>query len=405
MSAQVLLASSARGAALLAAALDAGCLGPAGRRVLVLAEGAAAPGLGDLLGARVDAVVPWREALGAGEWSPRADDVPLWERYLRLAWGLREERVALAVESVETGPGLALAQVFVDAPLTVYAADARAYGPTRGKLDPLIGTRVERLLHLDLVPGLAPLLLSEFGVGAEAVPAKAYTGVLAEMAEAADDVPSTEGAVLLLGDGSDEALYPRMPAEVAALGHTRAVLAPHDGTPAPSAAAPGLTLTVAAPTALPEVLFARSRPALVVGRSSPALLTAAALYGLPVARTGTGALLERLTPYEHPDRVPLTLLDALLPDLAGGARPDVDVAALVRAVGFVARPRVLPELRPAAEAYLRATPAAARYLPRRRLAALGLPGGLPAGLAVLSHGAAARRVVRRARAVGRSLGR
>ena len=41
-----------------------------------------------------------------------------------------------------------------------------SYGPTRNKLDPLVGTRVRRLLHLDLVPGLTPLLLTEFDVPA-----------------------------------------------------------------------------------------------------------------------------------------------------------------------------------------------------------------------------------------------
>ena len=66
---------------------------------------------------------------------------------------------------------------------------------------------------------------------------------------------------------------------------------------------------------LAEVLYERMRPALVVGCFSTALLTAAAFYGLPVARTGTELLLERLTPYQNSNRVPVTLVDALLPDL------------------------------------------------------------------------------------------
>ena len=51
-------------------------------------------------------------------------------------------------------------------PIDVYADGLMSYGPTRNKLDPLVGTRIGRLLHLDLVPGLTPLLLTEFGVRA-----------------------------------------------------------------------------------------------------------------------------------------------------------------------------------------------------------------------------------------------
>lgn len=154
---------------------------------------------------------------------------------------------------------------------------------------------------------------------------------------------------------------------------------------------------------LAEVVFRRMRPDLVVGCFSTALFTAARFHGIPVARTGTGMLLERLTPYENSNRVPVTLADVLLPDLdAGGAgapRPaDAEVTELVAAVGYAMQPRVRPDLRPAAERHLSAADPArvTRYFRRRRLTALGLPGGLPA-----SGSRAARRlagkVLRRSR--------
>ena len=99
----------------------------------------------------------WNEAIRPfhpGGWTPRPDDVPLWERYLRLLWGLGDDRVELVVESIQVTPALAVAQIFTGAPVDVYADGLMSYGPTRNKLDPLVGTRVERLLHLDLVPGL-----------------------------------------------------------------------------------------------------------------------------------------------------------------------------------------------------------------------------------------------------------
>ncbi|MBM7093836.1 hypothetical protein JTP67_36120, partial [Streptomyces sp. S12] len=68
-----------------------------------------------------------------------------------------------------------------------------SYGPTRNRLDPLVGTRVERLLHLDLVPGLRPLLLTEFDVPAEVVPTRAFTEVLDELADTAPVLPEAAG--------------------------------------------------------------------------------------------------------------------------------------------------------------------------------------------------------------------
>lgn len=74
-----------------------------------------------------------------------------------------------------------------------------SYGPTRNKIDPLVGTRVDRVLHLDLVPGLTPLLLTEFGVPGELVPTSAFTKVLAELAPVAEELPVVEEPALLLG--------------------------------------------------------------------------------------------------------------------------------------------------------------------------------------------------------------
>ena len=56
----------------------------------------------------------------------------------------------------------------------------------------------------------------------------------------------------------------------------------------------------------------------MAGCFSTALCTASAFYGIPVARIGTEPLLDRLTPYQNSNRVPVTLVDALLPDLAEG---------------------------------------------------------------------------------------
>ncbi|MCF6524455.1 alpha-2,8-polysialyltransferase family protein [Streptomyces sp. JJ36] len=452
MRTQLFYASTLYGAATLAAALDAGRFAPADQRLLLVSNNAATPettpaldrmpGFERLRG-RFDRVLSWNETIRPfhpGGWSPRNDDVPLWERHLRSLWGLGEQRgdtVELVVESIQVDPALALCRLFPDAPVHVYADGLMSYGPTRNKLDPLVGTRVRRLLHPDLLPGLEPLLLTEFGVAPETVPSGAFTAVLAELAEdlpptVAEVVAEAPGGALLLGQylsaldilsaEEEEQLHVRMLRGAAALGHRRVVFKPHPVAPArfsraleKEAGELGVELRVIAAPVLAEVLYARMRPALVAGCFSTALLTASACYGLPVARTGTELLLERLAPYQNSNRVPVTLVDALLPDLADPAAvrawtpPDEErlageVSGLVRTVGYCMQSQIHPGLRPEAERYLstRLTASTWRYFKKRRLTSLALPGAVPSQLAFLPRNPTVRRVARRARALKRA---
>ncbi|MFF9506238.1 polysialyltransferase family glycosyltransferase [Streptomyces sp. NPDC014724] len=444
---QIFFASTLYGTATLAAALDAGCFPDADRRILLVSNNAAVPETTpavdampgfDVLRSRFDDVVSWNTTIAPfhpGGWAPRPDDVPLWERHLRLAWGLGDDDIELAVESIQVNPAMAVTQIFTGAPVDVYADGLMSYGPTRNKIDPLVGTRVRRLLHLDLVPGLKPLLLTEFGVPPQIVPTEVFLKVLGELADAPgvrDGVPSVEAPALLLGQylsalglisaAEEEDLHLRMMRGAVALGHTRLVFKPHPTAPAQWSRAMGaeaeklgaeltvLDAGVLTAPVLAEVLYQRMRPALVVGCFSTALLTASAFYGLPVARVGTGMLLDRLAPYENSNRVPVTLVDALVPEVtdraaverAGAAADPADLAdltGLVTAVGFAMQPKIHPGLRPAAERYLSAHLDATtwRYFKRKRLTSLALPGAVPAQLAFLPRNAVVRRVARSVR--------
>ncbi|GGX39049.1 polysialyltransferase family glycosyltransferase [Streptomyces fructofermentans] len=436
MTTQIFMASTLYGTATLAAAVDSGCFGPAGRRVLLVSNNSTTPettpGIDEMPGferlrGRFDDVISWNETISPfhpGGWAPRPDDVPLWERHLRLAWDLGDDDVELVVESIQVNPALGVAQIFTGAPLTVYADGLMSYGPTRSKIDPLVGTRVDRLLHLDLVPGLTPLLLTEFGVEPEIVPTDAFREVLAALVDTGDGLPAVEAPALLLGQylsalgivtaEEEEDLHVRMLKGAVALGHHRVVFKPHPSAPArwsraleKEAGRIGADLTVLDTPVLAEVLFQRMRPALVVGCFSTALITASALYGLPVARVGTEPLLERLTPYENSNRVPVTVVDALLPELSDhaavagqdrGTGTD-ELTELVRAVGYAMQPRIYPELRPEAERYLtrHLDGSTWRYFKRRRLTSLALPGAVPSQLAFIPRNATVRRVARRAR--------
>ncbi|MFF9057538.1 polysialyltransferase family glycosyltransferase [Streptomyces sp. NPDC014882] len=436
---QIFCASTLYGVATLAAALDSGGFPAADRRLLLVCNNTTTPettpALDEMPGFaplrdRFDAVLSWNAAISPfhpGAWAPRPDDAPLLERYLRLLWGLGDDRVELVLESIQVNPAQAIAQVFPGAPVDVYADGLMSYGPTRNKLDPLIGTRVRRLLHLDLVPGLVPLLLTEFGVPARTVPTSGFLKVLGEVGEAVADLPALpDGAALLLGQylsaldiltvEEEEDLHVRMMRGAVARGHRAVVFKPHPTAPArysrvleAEAGKLGVDLTVLDTPVLAEVLFARARPALVVGCFSTALFTASAFYDLPVARIGTERLMDRLAPYQNSNRVPVVLADALLPDLEDGEGetrvPEESLTDLVRAVGYVMQSRIHPGLRPVAEEYLRTRlgPRTKRYFKRRRLTALGLPGGIPERLSFLPRNSTARRVVRRARALRKAV--
>lgn len=449
MTIRIFHSSSPAATVLLAAAIDAGCFAEPDRRILLLSRTGPAPeAVADVsetagferLRSRFDEVLSWNDAIfpfhPAG-WLPRADDAPLWERHFRRAWGLGDEALELVVDSPHAGPARALTQVFAGVPVDVYAEGPGGYGPTGGKIPPLTGTRVRRLLHPDLVPGVRPLLLGEYGVEPQTVPAGTITKVVGELAEAdaestaaelpAVGRPGVEAPALLLGqDLAGAGLIPaaeeaglrlEMVRGAAALGHTRLVFAPDPYAPWENPAALfaeadrlGVELTVldTPPPVVTDVLLHRLRPALVVGCTSTALFGAARFHGLPVATVGTGLLLERLTPYENAERIPATLADALLPGIGDAEAvaaqtpyAGAELDGLLAAVGFAMRPRVRPDLRPAAERYLSThlDDRTWRYFKRRRLASLALPGAVPARLAFLRRSPALRRMARRARAL------
>ncbi|WP_335981791.1 polysialyltransferase family glycosyltransferase [Streptomyces sp. CA2R106] len=448
---QLLLASTLYGMATLAAAVDAGALPPADRRVLVVSNNAGvpethdapdrAPGFDPLRG-RFDKVVSWNEAirpLHPGGWSPRTDEVPMWERYFRQLWQLGEDDLDLVVESLQVAPALSFAQVFTGAPITVYADGLMSYGPTRNKLGLLVDTRIDALLHLDLVPGLEPLLLSEFQVPSRVVPSAEFTKVLAEVADAtrgfgaadpADPVDALpRDAALLLGQylsalgilsvEEEERLHLSLVRGAVALGHRKLVFKPHPTAPShwleplrQEARTLGAELTVLDTPVLAEVVYQRARPALVAGCFSTALLTASALYGIPVARSGTKLLLDRLAPYQNSNRVPVTIVHALLPDISDAAAvrawtppsPEqvaADLTPLLHTVGYCMQAEAYPHLRAEAEAWLAAHlgPGVQPYFKRRRLTSLGLPGALPPKRSLVPRVRAVRQVARGARAL------
>jgi hypothetical protein len=419
MTTQIFVASTAFGLATLAAALADDLFEQSDRRILVVTTNTAmpeaTPSILEVAGAarlcnRFADVFDYNQAIEPQHpmaWAPRPNDLPILERHLRLLWGVGEDDVHLIVESIQVNPSRALCQIFGDARIDVYADGLMTYGPTRSRLPAALGCRIERLLHLDLVPGVTPLLITEWEVPRVMISTAPMRSVIAEMGVDGGDQGLTDGkaaesAVMVVGqylaanrlltDAEEADLYAGMIQGCADAGFTRVIFKPHPSAP-PSqvsdlekaAAGAGIEFVGSDSLELAEAAYARHQVGLVVGCFSTALVTASTIYGLPAARYGTELLLERLSPYHNSNRIPTTIVDAMLPDIRA-PRPNSRPAeppsgylnALVGAIGYLMQPQLLAGRREEAVQFLATHPSAReRYAKRRRLTSLGLPGGLP----------------------------
>ncbi len=320
MTTQIFMASTLYGTATLAAALDSDCFRPADRRILLVSNNAATPttpGLDDAgfeqLRGRFDDVISWNRPspFHPGGWRLGSTTSPCGSGTCGSP-GTSATTTSSWPSSIQVNPALGISQIFMGAPVTVYADGLMSYGPAQQ--DRPAG-RHARDPPAPSGPGprLKPLLLTEFGVEPEIVPTDAFSKVLAELVDTGDELPFVDEPALLLGQylsaldiltaEEEENLHVRMLKGALALGHTRVVFKPHPSAPArwsrlleKEAEKLGADLTVLDTPVLAEV-SARRYTGLVVGCFSTALLTASALYGLPVAGVGTGPLLDRLTPY------------------------------------------------------------------------------------------------------------
>ncbi|MGC5016723.1 polysialyltransferase family glycosyltransferase [Streptosporangium sp. DT93] len=404
---QLFYASTLFGAMTLAAAIDDGRFGPRDdRRVLLVSNNAAIPEITPALSEapaftalrpRFDEIHSWNEIvapLHPSDWKARVVEVPMLGRLLGSRLSLDDGVSELVVESVAVPPARTLAGLVRDCPVSVYSDGLMSYGPTRDPLPLEIAGRITRLLHLDLVPDLSPLLLSEYGVPSEIVPDRAFLDVIGAPAGGSSPDPggAPSGRAMILGQylsaldiltpAEEEGLHAGMLRALVARGFGDVLFKPHPAAGRrhalrlrETAAELGVELEVVAQTVPAESCFAASRPDLVVGCFSTALITAGRYFGLPVATMGGELVLERLVPYENSNRVPVTITDALLPRLSADGSledpPAVDLPALVGAVGHCMQSEAYPGLRETAAAYLRAY-GPDRYFKNRRLAVLDL---------------------------------
>ncbi len=420
MSTQIFVASTAFGLATVVAAIEDDCWSAPDRRILITCNNAAfpeatgglldTPGVDKLLG-HFDQVYDYNAVIAPQHpsvWRPAAADLPLLQRFFAATWQVpADEDVILVVESIHVPPARTLCQIFPDARIDVYADGLMTYGPTRDGLFTHVGFRVDRLLHLDLVPGVEPLVLREWRVKPLPISTERFRDVISRMAAESPALITTAApgtVAVLLGQYLSDAgiltveeeleLHRDLIRGAVRAGFSKLIFKPHPTAAETDydqlladAAEAGAELVVHREPDLVETWFSHAGIGLVAGCFSTALITASGLYRLPAARAGTELLLERVRPYENSNRIPVTIAHAALPELAGyqaGATgPGVDgpigIGQIVQLVGYCMQSSRVPELRPVAVRVLTDhwDGAARVYVKRRRLTILDLPGKLP----------------------------
>ncbi|MCA2225068.1 alpha-2,8-polysialyltransferase family protein [Nonomuraea aurantiaca] len=391
----VFYASTLFGAMSLAAGIDDGRFAE-GRRVLIVSNNAAIPEVTipldrtpgfAVLRSRFDEIHSWNDLIAPlhpSDWKARVIEVPMMERLIRAHLKL-DDVAELVLESIAVPPARTIAGLVRDCPITVYSDGLMSYGPTRDPLPAEIFRRITRLLHLDLVPGLEPLLLSEYGVPPSILPDEAFLAVVRQVATTAPDMLAGQAMILgqylsaleIVTPEEEAALHESMLRGLVSRGYSTVVFKPHPAAGRRhaqllrAAAEPmDVRLLVAGESVPAEVCFSALRPELVVGCFSTGLITAGRYFGLPVASYGTDLVLERLAPYENSNRVPVTIVDALLPRMSADGTiepaPRGYLRELVQAVGYCMQAETYPELRPADFDF------DPRYFKRKRLETLGL---------------------------------
>lgn len=408
---QLLAASTAYQVASLAAMIDSGILPtPDGERILVLADGSQLPELTmpiiespgfDQLVTRFDRVVD----LGSLIWprrphqfSPRAEELGMWERLLRSHWMLGDEPLHLIVESIQVNPAIALCRIFHDATLGIHSDGLMSYGPTRSRIDRIIAQRLDSVAYPDLVPGLTPLLLAEAAPTLLPMDSRHLKDIFESIAESVED-PALEAfsggagrvalvlgqylnSLGLLDEEGELELHVQMLVAAKEHGADLVLFKPHPSASptsairlGASAERLGIRFEVYEGTQCAEVVALKIKPIAVISCFSTALVTCSRLFNIPAQAVGTASMLLELAPFENSNRIPLTLADALF---AKPHRSNSDLQALVDTVGYAMQPELLPHLREVAETYLLGHPAERdRYFKQRRLNRLNLPNTLP----------------------------
>ena len=313
--------------------------------------------------------------------------------------------VELVVGTSALRLGRELTRRWTDARVVLLAGGAAAYGPTPRALGGRLARRTDRVLHLDPVPGLHPLLLAGRPATVHAVPLEHVRAVTAALS---GPPPVPDPTTLVLGRTAawtgaldldqQTSVLVAMVSRCAEAGHSRIVLLLDDEPGARArkhlaraAAATRAELDLVVDAGPVAAWFALDGVRLVVGCADEELLVARHVYGHRVAQLDTEVVLRRYDPFADVRRTGASLVEATVPDLRswtvhpeGEAPGPHDLAGLVGTVAYAMEPELLADRRAAVIDWLETHPKTRRrFVRRRRLTELRLPGGKRSVRAVL----------------------
>ncbi len=407
---QIFIVHSIYGLATAVAAIDAGIVPDASRRILAFTNTAAIPetapdlltdpGLAGLRRRFTDeeSLNDMLAPLHPTQWRPGTNDSAIVERLVRRAWNLGSDPVHLFVQSVQVPPARSFVWLFPGAEVTILGDGLMTYSPIRDRISHTFTHRVTGVTYADVVPGVEPLLFTEHGAARLPISPERFGATLREATEdlrdpAVDLVTSFSGSSsLVLGQylstlglmttEEETELQQQMIARAHAFGADRVVFKPHPSAPptethllAEYGRAIGARVDVLDSIAPAEIVADRIDAKAVVAGFSTALPTTRAMRGTPIASVGMESLLERLQPYANSNRIPATIVDALTRE---DALPETDLQHLVDTVGYVMQPVIMKHLRPRAVEFLQhaAPRERERYVGQRQLRRLDLPGAV-----------------------------
>jgi hypothetical protein len=411
---QLFVVSTAYGAMAAAAAIDEGLVASdGGERVLIAVNGAPVPELARVFSdsphlrsvlARFDRIELLSDVIGhilPIAWEPRAQDHPMLERLLRIAWRIDDGPVELFLQSPQVAPATSLASIFAGSRICVLGDGLMTYGPLRSRMPWVMASRVTEVHYVDVVPGVTPVLFSDVGATATAIAPAAFARMLDEVSDAASDSQLDEWAAsarptaLVLGQylaalelvtvDEEERMQREMVERAAGLGAERVVFKAHPSAPPASVDGPraaaeahGVDFVVYSGSLPAEVVAKRLDAIAAVAGFSTALPTLAATLGVAVDSVGNAVLLERLDPFQNSNRVPIVLIDALT-RTESPYRDPTQLQRLLDAVSYCMQPRQLAHLRDEAIEFLTDLHPSERdrYFEGRALTKAGLPHGAP----------------------------
>jgi hypothetical protein len=249
--------------------------------------------------------------------------------------------VSITAQSIHVWPSAGFIAALPHAPIHVISDGLMSYGPTRIELPHSVSRRLARLVHLDLVPGVKPNLLAEFGTPRAPISGEQFQEVVdayaaRARAEAPGSVPDEAPDAIMLGQylaalklltpAEEEKLHLEMLRSAIELGARTVAFKPHPSSPPSTtsllfdeAERAGVTLSIV-DTPLPvEALIEAWKPRYAIGCFSTGLATSSALFGIETWTIGTERVAANLPVFEDSNRVPLMISFASNPSFRADA--------------------------------------------------------------------------------------